>query len=209
METTSAAPPRPGAIHLYLVFFLSGFAALLYQILWQRALFSIYGTNVESVTVVVTAFMLGLGIGSLAGGWLSRQSRWPLPVLFAFAEIGIGLFGLFSLALFEMVGAWTLNWSLPAVGGITLLLVFVPTLLMGGTLPLLVAHFVRVTGNVGRSVGGLYFINTFGSAVGSLAAVLFILGALGMTGAVRFAAVLNLLIGLSVFVVTFRGRKPR
>ena len=46
------------------LFFLSGFPALLYQVVWQRSLFSLFGTNVESVTVVVAAFMLGLGLGS-------------------------------------------------------------------------------------------------------------------------------------------------
>jgi len=52
----------------YLLFFLSGFPALLYQIVWQRALFTLYGVNIESVTMIVTVFMLGLGLGSLAGG---------------------------------------------------------------------------------------------------------------------------------------------
>jgi hypothetical protein len=52
----------------FLLFFLSGFPALLYQIVWQRALFTIYGVNVESVTVIVTIFMIGLGLGSLAAG---------------------------------------------------------------------------------------------------------------------------------------------
>ena len=56
------------------IFVLSGFAALVYQVAWQRALFTIYGVDVESATVVVTAFMLGLGLGSLAGGeWLIGQ----------------------------------------------------------------------------------------------------------------------------------------
>src|SRR5213078_1517436 len=50
-------------------FFFSGFPALLYQIVWQRALFTIYGVNIESVTVIVTVFMLGLGLGSLGGVW--------------------------------------------------------------------------------------------------------------------------------------------
>ena len=56
----------------YLLFFLSGFPALLYQIVWQRALFTLYGVNIESVTMIVTVFMLGLGLGSLAGGRLSQ-----------------------------------------------------------------------------------------------------------------------------------------
>src|ERR1700722_7968842 len=53
------------------LFFFSGFPALIYQIVWQRALFVIYGVNVQSVAVVVSAFMLGLGLGSLAGGRMS------------------------------------------------------------------------------------------------------------------------------------------
>jgi spermidine synthase len=58
---------------LCVLFFLSGFPALVYQIVWQRALFSIYGVNIESVTTVVTAFMLGLGFGSLGGGFVSKR----------------------------------------------------------------------------------------------------------------------------------------
>jgi hypothetical protein len=64
------------------IFFASGFAALIYQIVWQRALFTIFGINVEAVTIVVTGFLLGLGFGSLIGGWLSRKSAIPLLVLF-------------------------------------------------------------------------------------------------------------------------------
>ena len=56
---------------LCVLFFFSGFPALIYQLTWQRELFLIFGVNIESVTIVVTAFMLGLGFGSLAGGWLS------------------------------------------------------------------------------------------------------------------------------------------
>lgn len=57
------------------VFVLSGFAALVYQVAWQRALAAIYGVDMESVTVVVTAFMLGLGLGSLAGAGLADLRR--------------------------------------------------------------------------------------------------------------------------------------
>ena len=71
---------------LCVLFFFSGFPALIYQLTWQRALFRIFGVNIESVTIVVTAFMLGLGIGSLAGGWLSNRRRIPLLPLLAVIE---------------------------------------------------------------------------------------------------------------------------
>jgi spermidine synthase len=70
------AKKRNDGLHLYyLLFFLSGFPALIYQIVWQRALFALYGVDIESATLIVTIFMLGLGLGSLAGGWLSAR-RW-------------------------------------------------------------------------------------------------------------------------------------
>src|ERR1700759_4294452 len=87
----------------YLLFFLSGFPALLYQIVWQRALFTIYGVNIESVTAIVTVFMLGLGLGSLAGGSLSTVSKNIAIRAFGCIELSIGLFGAISLWLFGRV----------------------------------------------------------------------------------------------------------
>ena len=85
----------------------------------------------------------------------------------------------------------------------------VPTLLMGATLPILVAALVRRSRNVGRSVGLLYFINTLGSAAGSLAAAWWILGALGQQNTVRLAAALNLLVAAVVIVFHLaRGKAP-
>src|ERR1700756_5300144 len=75
------------------LFFFSGFPALIYQLTWQRALFRIFGVNVESVTIVVTAFMLGLGLGSLAGGLVSRRRDVPLLPLLAIIEFATAAFG--------------------------------------------------------------------------------------------------------------------
>lgn len=68
---------RNGHLSVYILFFLSGFPALIYHIVWQRSLFSIYGVNIESVTMVVSAFVLGLGLGSLLGGFISTAKRYP------------------------------------------------------------------------------------------------------------------------------------
>jgi spermidine synthase len=176
---------------LYAIFVVSGFSALLYQVVWQRALFAIFGINVESVTVIVTAFMLGLGLGSLAGGALSTDPRRPAVLLFALAELGVGAFGVVSLSLFRWVGSFTLDLSPLPTAAVAFGLVLIPTTLMGATLPLLVAHRVRASGNVGRSVGALYFVNTLGSALASLAAAFYVLGALGQARTVGLAAALN------------------
>jgi spermidine synthase len=60
-------PARQASWAYYLLFFISGFPALLYQIIWQRSLFTLFGANVESVTIIVTVFMLGLGWAACSG----------------------------------------------------------------------------------------------------------------------------------------------
>jgi spermidine synthase len=190
------------------IFFFSGFPALIYQLVWQRSLFAIYGINVESVTVVVTAFMLGLGLGSLAGGAISRLRRIPLLTVFGVVELGIGAYGYFSLEIFDAVGKATLGAGVWVTGLLTFGLVLVPTLLMGATLPILVSHLVRHTGNVGRAVGLLYFVNTLGSAAACFAVALFIMRAFGMHGAVSLAALLNMLVAGGAFLAGARRKAP-
>jgi spermidine synthase len=189
----------------YLLFFLSGFPALLYQIVWQRALFTLYGVNVESVTMIVTVFMLGLGLGSLFGGRLSSLPKIQPLVAFGVIEISIGLFGCISLWTFHRVGALTAGHSTFVTGTVAFGLLLIPTLLMGSTLPLLVEHVVRTTGNVGESVGSLYAVNTFGSAVACLAAAVVLMGALGESGVVDLACCFNLLVGVLAMMKGIRN----
>jgi spermidine synthase len=190
---------RPSETYLYsvilVIFFASGFAALIYQIIWQRALFTIFGINVEAATVVVTGFLLGLGFGSLCGGWLSRTSTIPLLAVFGLIEIIIGVFGAISLYVFQWVGASTLHLPAIAVAAVTLVLVIIPTLFMGATLPLLTQYFVQPVMNVGRSVGLLYSINTLGSAVACFVSAFGLMHSLGMQNSILLAAAINVLVG--------------
>lgn len=200
-QSTPSQPRQAAPLPLVAgIFFVSGFPALLYQLIWQRSLFAIYGINVESVTVIVAAFMCGLGLGSLGGGWLSSRRGVPLLLAFAGIELVIGAFGLGSLQLFSWVGGLTLNLETFATGLVTFALVVLPTTLMGATLPLLVEFLVRRTGNVGGSVGLLYFVNTLGSASACFAGAVFLFEHLGQTGVVRCAAVFNILVGLAALV---------
>ncbi|TAK12165.1 MAG: hypothetical protein EPO35_11650 [Acidobacteria bacterium] len=187
---------RARLVILHAVFLLSGFAAIIYQLIWQRALLTSYGANSETVTVVVAAFMLGLGAGSLAGGELSQRSRWSLPALFAAMELGIAVCGVASLPVFAAVSRWTLTVS-PVVSAVTVfLLLLVPTALMGATLPMLVAYTARYSAAVGRAVGSLYSINALGSALGAGAAIVIVFSSLGQQRSVWLAASLNIVIAL-------------
>lgn len=201
-EGSGARVPR----WVYPVFFVSGFAALIYQVAWQRALFTVVGINVETVTLVVAAFMLGLGAGSLAGGALSRDPRRAAVAWFGAVELGIGLFGLASLPLIEAVGRAAVSMPDAASGALVFALILVPTSLMGATLPLLVSHAVRADRNVGRAVGALYGVNTLGSALASIATALVLLSKLGISGSVHVAAAANLLVGVAALAL-WRARR--
>jgi predicted membrane-bound spermidine synthase len=191
------------------VFVFSGFAALTYQVVWQRSLCAIYGVDIQSTTIVVTAFMLGLGMGSVVGGALSTNPQRQLVVWFAAIEIAIGLFGLASLPLFRWIGSFTAGASRITTFAASFALLLVPTGLMGATLPLLTAHAVRRLRNVGRSVGLLYFVNTLGSALASFVTAVFVLGHFGQSGSVAIAAASNAVVGGSILVAHRIARRGR
>ncbi|MGD0119073.1 MAG: spermidine synthase, partial [Candidatus Binatus sp.] len=191
---------------IYYLFFFSGFPALIYQIVWERALFALYGINIESVTVVVTGFLLGLGLGSLVGGYLSRIPNMPLLALFGAAELSTAVYGFFSLRLFHEVGHYTAGISLFGTTAITFTLLLIPTMLMGSTLPMLVAYSVRRSRNVGGSLGLLYFVNTLGSAFACFLAAAFIMALLGQSGSVAVGAAINAVVGIGALATYYWRR---
>jgi MFS family permease len=200
----NVAPPARFPVWITPTFLLSGFAALIYQTVWQRVLFAAFGITIEAVTIVVTAFLIGLGFGSLIGGELSKSAR-RLLIWFGVIELSVAAYGSISVPLFRAVGDLAVSWPAVLAQAASFALVLAPTLLMGATLPLLVAYAVRVSGNVGRSVGWLYFVNTAGSAIAAISTALFVLGHFGERGSVWIAALVNATVG--TFVLT-RHRSP-
>lgn len=178
------------------LFFTSGIPALLYQVVWQRALFTIYGTNTESATAVVAAFLLGLGLGAHLGGTIA--TRWPKRLLLIYGgiELAIGAFGIGSLTIFDWVGVHFTTASMAQTGLVAFVLVVLPTVLMGATLPILAAYLIARRGHVGNGVGALYFVNTLGSAAACFLASLLLMDALGQHGTLAVAAALNLAVGV-------------
>lgn len=187
---------------LSLLFFFSGFAALIYQIVWQRVLFAAFGMDIETVTVVVSVFMLGLGIGSLAGGVLSVLLRERLPHVFLACELGTGLFGAVSVRLIEAVAEAGRGSSLPQMVLAVFGLLLPPTILMGATLPVLTAFLHRIDPNLGRSVGMLYALNTAGSALACFLTTDILFVFMGREASVFVAAACNIAVGVATFVWT-------
>lgn len=192
----SAASSRDRGVELILagLFFLSGFAAILYQLVWQRMLYALVGINVEAVTLIVTIFIAGLGLGSLLGGALSHLKPDRLVATFAAVELSIGLYGAASPRLFATLGVIAPGMGPVGVALSVAALVLPPTMAMGATLPILVTNAVRRHASVGVAVGTLYCVNTLGSAIAAFAAGLLLMRWLGQSGIVALAATCNLIV---------------
>lgn len=98
---------------LSLVFFASGFCALIYQVSWQRLLFSHIGIDLSSITVIISVFMVGLGVGAYFGGRIADRFPSSIIPLFCIAEVSIGLFGLVSKGLISGLGHLLVEADLP------------------------------------------------------------------------------------------------
>ena len=176
-------------------FGLSGFAALLYQIVWQRMLVLFSGADVYASTIIVAAFMAGLGIGNLLGGIVAdRVSRRTALLGFAGAELAIAAFSLVSRplyydVLYQHLGARELG---PAVlGGLLFTSLLWPTFFMGVSLPLLAKAITSTAGAASVRVGRLYAVNTLGAAAGAFGTTWLILPLLGLDRGLRVGAVMN------------------
>ena len=164
----------------------------------------VFGHTVFAVTTVLTAFMAGLGLGSWTFGRIADRQARPLR-LYGLLEIGVGGFCLLVpvllpvverayLALARSVSPSFLVFSL-AQFVLVLALLLLPTTLMGATLPVLSRLFVTEPGTLGRRVGSLYALNTFGAVVGTALAGYVLLPALGMRATLTLAALVNLAVG--------------
>lgn len=201
-------------------FFLSGFAALVYQVAWTRQFALVFGASPPAVAAVLAAYMGGLAVGAaLAGRFVARVRR-PL-LAYALLEVGIALSALMVPFALEGVSALQARFfgglpELPAeVGaGVTLfqlsmafVLLAIPTALMGMTLPLLVRQAVREEEQIVSRVGALYALNTTGAVCGVLAAGFWLLPEVGLGDSVRVGASANVAAGLLAFLFS-RGSIP-
>jgi spermidine synthase len=163
---------NPRLIAAAVLFFLSGGAALVYQVAWQRLLAFASGMGIYSVAVIVAAFMAGLGIGShVAGSWSTSLSRRAALRYFAFVELALAGFAALSCTLYYDILYLRAPWlyaSLPRAAAGHLLALVPPTFLMGMSLPLIVRALTRGGPGASRTIGILYAANVLGAATGAL-----------------------------------------
>jgi spermidine synthase len=191
------------------VFFASGISALLYQIVWLKYLGLIFGNTVYAAATLIAVFLGGLGIGAFL---FSRAfpSRPPLLV-YAGTEALIGLIGAFSPNGFELLNRGYIA-AFPSVhqsallmtlvrGSLAALFLLPPTILMGGTLPLLVRWFTGEREGSGTAVSALYAVNTLGATAGVALAGFVLIPRVGLLATIFVAVILNF--SLAVIAAVF------
>jgi spermidine synthase len=185
-------------------FFFSGAAGLIYQVAWGKALGLIFGHTTYAIATVLAVFMAGLAAGSASLGRLTVRHSRPI-ILYGWIELGVAATGAISLAGLAgvragyvaaypmVVGQGAILVALRVVGAA--LVLFVPTFLMGGTLPALVRGLVPGSAEVGMRLARLYWVNTAGAVVGVLIAGFLFLPTLGLKSTLGVAVALNLIAG--------------
>lgn len=193
----SRALPRPAVVAALML--ASGFAGLVYQIVWTQQLGVWLGHEIVSVLAVVAAFFGGLALGAWrCGAWIARSARPGRG--YAWLELTIALWALLLIPLMPVFGgALTVaigpepgplrHWLIAFVG--PLLILLPATAAMGATLPVLAQVFGRLR-TQGYAIGGLYAANTLGAVFGVIAAAFVLAPTLGYNATAALAAVLNL-----------------
>src|SRR5262245_4457309 len=185
-------------------FFLSGFAALLYQTAWTRELSFVFGTSELAVAAVLAAYMGGLALGSAAAARYAARLRRPV-LAYGLLELGIAVSALSVPAGIRLINGIYLGLlggaselaaegaSLPALFqlGAALAVLLPPTAFMGATLPLLARHAVRREEEIGKRVGAFYAVNTAGAIAGTVVAAFWLMPELGLRQTVWVGAALN------------------
>ncbi|HVI08600.1 MAG TPA: fused MFS/spermidine synthase [Candidatus Binatia bacterium] len=198
----------------FVFFFISGFCSVLYELVWLRLSMAQFGVTTAMVSIVLSVFMAGLGLGSWASGvWIRRSANSIGPValrLYALIELLIGLSGIlvpreldFGHGVLERMGS-TSSASYYLVSGIWVALTMIPwCALMGATIPVGMLAIERSNSRqASRSFSYLYMANVAGAVVGTVVPLLLI-EELGFHGTVRVGSACNALIAVLALAVSF------
>ena len=183
---------------------LSGFAALGMEIVWFRFLSATLGAYRSVFALVLTAVLVGICVGSAAGGYAER--RWGRAL-----ELFVAAQALFAVSALGLMATFTTARGTPHAVALPTVLVVVgaPSVLMGLSFPLVHAQVQRALSAVGRRAGALYLANTVGSVLGSLVSGFWLAPAIGSQSSFAVLAVLAAVAPLPLVVVALRsGDRP-
>ena len=207
---SSIHSPSAVFVAVSLCFFLSGFAALLYQTAWMRQLSTVFGTSELAVATVLAAYMAGLALGAAIAARVMDRIRRPI-LTYGILEGAIAISAIAVPFMLQLAGiayaaifggqpqppdATGLGQSMFYLS-VTFVVLAVPTACMGATLPMVTRYAVHKDEDVGPRVGLLYAINTAGAIAGTLVAAFLLLPTFGLWDTILAGVLVN----LSVFGV--------
>lgn len=197
MSSMSQTQPGRGTFFTCAVlFFVSGAAAIIYEVLWMKELSVLFGNSTQAAAAVLAAFFAGLAAGNRFWGARTGRMNHPLKT-FALLELAVAsgaLLYFLILKVYHHLYGWLfesfyeyqfLFTSLKFVAAFVLL--FPATFFMGGTLPVMAQFLVRNSKQMGEKAAYLYAVNTVGAAMGAFAVGFFLPQRLGYTGSYVFA----------------------
>jgi predicted membrane-bound spermidine synthase len=185
-------------------FALSGFASLVYENAWTRALTLVIGSSIYSFSTMLVTFLIGLALGGFIYARFMGEREARLST-FGLIELWVGLSALATIPLFERLplifvrllhgfgDTFTVFLSLQIF--LSALVMFLPTVLLGMTFPLVARLFTQSIYRVGSGVGSSYAANTVGAVLGAFAGGFILIPHLGVQNTIIFAVVMNLVIG--------------
>jgi len=204
-------------IWYFLFFFVSGFCGILYEIVWLRLSMAQFGVTSALVSIVLSMFMAGLGVGSWASGWLMRRSGDRAGALglrlYALAELLIGISALLVPLQLRWGRMLLEKTGLPSSGtyylasGFCVALTLIPwCACMGATIPLAMASIKSTfRDESASSFSFLYLANVVGATVGAIVPLLLI-ELYGFHGTLRIGAVCNAALAVSAFSLATKTR---
>jgi len=201
-------------------FFLSGLSGLIYEILWTRMIIKIIGSAPFAISIILTIFMGGLGLGSYLAGRLIDRVREPLVLvrIYGMLELAIGVYAILiplfltafkplqTILYNELYDRFLIYNLLTFVS--SSLILCIPVMCMGATLPILCRFYVARLSHLGTHAGRLYGLNTVGAALGALLCGFWLISLLGVYGTLLFAFLVNIVIGLSCVLVSYKVNLP-
>lgn len=197
---------------VFFCFFASGFCSLLYQVVWTRLAFAHFGIVTPVLSIIISVFMLGIGLGSLYGGrWAEfAAGRFGVSAAFLYAAleaaIGAGAFAvpvLFDWGEHVLLRAGTADSAVYLlVSAAFIVLAVLPwTVAMGATIPVMMAFVRRGDASSSSSFSFLYLANVAGGATGALAEAFVLIETFGLKGTYEIAGCANVLLAAAAVVL--------
>jgi len=194
---------------VFLLFFVSGISGLIYEVVWLRILSRVIGVTAYATAVTLAAFMAGLALGSFIFGRLADKRNDHLRI-FALLQLWVAAAAVVtpivltgSTAVYGYVSQITHHNTAAistAKAVVSFFSLLVPTMLMGGTLPVLTSFLVRRGGLFGKNFSLLYGLNTLGAVIGVVLSGFITIGAIGEWNTIFIAVFINLAVGLAALV---------